>query len=272
MGKGKAVIFIAGIVLCISLGFRSGHFSLPSAPVHFNQASPLSNRVDSHPTPWMALYDSLQLGKLGLSKMAFLYGYAGYQQMDLEKSVLAIADFSQSSRKKRLYVIDFQKKKLLLHTYVAHGRNSGVEFASKFSNRNSSFQSSLGFYKTMQPYQGKHGLSLRLQGIEKGINDHAYERAIVVHGADYVSERFINSTGRLGRSQGCPAVPIKDHTQLIQSIQGGAALFVFSPDRHYLNSSNLLTNISEILMNASDTSLLAMQQLTDNLLHQNTID
>lgn len=186
------------------------------------------------------LYDSLDLAAAGLSKEAFRYAWFGFRKAGFTKSILAIADFSQSSRNKRLYVIDFLTQKVLLNTYVAHGRNSGQEYASKFSNVNSSYQSSLGFYKGLGTYQGKHGLSLRLQGLEKNINDQAFERAIVMHGADYVSEDFIRQTGRLGRSLGCPAVSQAEHQQLIKMLQNGAGLFLYYPDARYLNGSKIL--------------------------------
>jgi hypothetical protein len=163
--------------------------------------------------------------------------------MKLDNPIMAIADFTQSSRNKRLYVIDLIKRKVLLNTYVAHGRNSGQEFAERFSNDNASYQSSLGFYKTLGTYQGKHGLSLRLEGLEKGINDRALERAIVMHGADYVSESFIKNTGRLGRSQGCPAVSVADSKTLINLMHNGAGLFIYSASQKYFQASPLLAGI-----------------------------
>jgi hypothetical protein len=186
------------------------------------------------------LYDSLKLAAAGLSKEAFRYAWFGFQEAGFTKPILAIADFSQSSRQKRLYVIDFANQKVVLNTYVAHGRNSGQEYASKFSNINSSYQSSLGFYRALGTYQGKHGLSLRLQGLEKNINDQAFNRAIVMHGADYVSESFIRQTGRLGRSLGCPAVSQAEHQQLIKLLHNGAGLFLYYPDAHYLSKSKIL--------------------------------
>lgn len=186
------------------------------------------------------LYDSLQLRELGLSKEAFRYAWFGFQQANFEKPILAIADFSQSANNKRLYVIDFAENKLIYHTYVAHGRNSGQEYARKFSNVTSSYQSSLGFYRALSTYQGKHGLSLKLEGLERNINDRAFDRAIVMHGADYVSEDFIRQHGRLGRSLGCPAVPVEDHQKVISLLNGGAALFLYYPDAAYLSKSPIL--------------------------------
>lgn len=187
-----------------------------------------------------SFYESLNLNEAGLSWEAFRYAWLGFNAANFSKPILAIADFSQSSRNKRLYVIDFNNKKILLNTFVAHGRNSGQEFAKSFSNQNSSYQSSLGFYKALGTYQGKHGLSLRLQGLEKDINDQALARAIVMHGADYVSEEFIRQTGRLGRSLGCPAVSNADHKPLIELLHNGAGLFLYYPDATYLSNSQII--------------------------------
>lgn len=240
MTKAHAVFVAVMIALGVTLGIRQID---PFSDLSNNNT--LTVKSDSVARPqWVALYDSLGLQKQGLCKAAFYYAWMGFQKMNLPNPVLAIADFSQSSRNKRLYVIDLIKKKVLLNTYVAHGRNSGQEFAEKFSNDNSSFQSSLGFYKTLGTYQGKHGLSLRLEGVEKGINDRALERAIVMHGADYVSEDFIKNTGRLGRSLGCPAVSIADSKTLINMMYNGAGLFIYSANQNYFKSSPLLAGLS----------------------------
>jgi hypothetical protein len=132
-------------------------------------------------------------------------------------------------------------KKVVLKSLVAHGRNSGDEFASKFSNQSESFQSSLGFYATGEVYQGKHGLSLRLDGLEYGINDHARDRAVVIHGADYVSEKFVHANGRLGRSLGCPAVPYSLHKEFINIVKDKSCLFIYHPSRTYIAKSKLVS-------------------------------
>jgi hypothetical protein len=191
------------------------------------------------------LYDSLNLSQAGLSKEVFQKAVTGWNKLGEENSlkkrgVLSIADLSQSSRKKRLYVIDMISRKLLFNTYVAHGRNSGEEFASKFSNVPESFMTSLGFYVTGETYSGKHGLSMKLIGVEKNINDVAESRSIVLHGADYVSETFIRQHGRLGRSYGCPAVAQEVCEDLIHATEGGSVLFIYHPDRNYANRSTLL--------------------------------
>lgn len=246
MTKAQVVVSVMFVALSVSFGFQKITPLLNNQP---NTRDTLSVKKDSAllaKPEWITLYDSLDLKKQGLSETAFFYAWYGFQKMKLGKQIMAIADFSQSSCKKRLYVIDLLKKKLILNTFVAHGRNSGQEYAKNFSNDNSSYQSSLGFYRTLGTYQGKHGLSLRLEGLEKGINDRAYERAIVMHGADYVSESFIKNTGRLGRSQGCPAVSIADSKKLIQLLYDGAGLFIYSQNPGYLKKSPLLSGVNLI--------------------------
>ena len=149
----------------------------------------------------------------------------------VQKDILTLIDFSKSSNTKRLWVIDLSTNTVLFHSLVAHGRNTGEEFATSFSNVNSSNKSSLGFYVTGEIYQGKHGLSLRLDGVESGVNDNARTRAIVMHGADYVSESFIRNNQRLGRSLGCPAIPNEITPAVIKTIQEKSCLFIFHPSR-----------------------------------------
>ncbi|MCG8343130.1 MAG: murein L,D-transpeptidase catalytic domain family protein [Chlorobiales bacterium] len=154
--------------------------------------------------------------------------------------VLTIIDYNQPSVKKRLFVIDMDRNRLLASSLVAHGKNSGQNHAVKFSNVPGSFKSSLGFFVTDRTYEGKHGYSLRLQGIERGINDNALMRNIVMHGADYVSPDFIRRHGRLGRSHGCPALPFSQYRQVIDLIKGGSCLFIYHGDQNYAGPSNLL--------------------------------
>ena len=176
------------------------------------------------------------------SKEVFRLAYSGWEKLDtqLGTRILTIIDFSLPSTEKRLWVISPEQKEVLLHSVVAHGRNSGELIASKFSNRPESFQSSLGFYKTGETYQGKHGYSLRLDGLEKGVNDQARNRAIVIHGADYAKESFAKINGRLGRSLGCPALPSELSTEAINLMKEGSLLFVFAEDENYLSNSLLL--------------------------------
>eukprot|EP01132_Coremiostelium_polycephalum_P021988 gene21988-26094_t len=130
-----------------------------------------------------------------------------YDSAGLASYGLDIVDFDQSSTRKRLWIIDLEKKELLMNTWVAHGQRSGADVATSFSNNNNSLQSSVGFYITAETYYGQHGISLKLDGMDEGFNSNARSRSIVVHGAAYVGQHSIQALGRLGRSQGCPAVP-----------------------------------------------------------------
>ncbi|HSF55278.1 MAG TPA: murein L,D-transpeptidase catalytic domain family protein [Algoriphagus sp.] len=166
----------------------------------------------------------------------------GWEKLEneLEKPLLTVIDFTLPSTEKRLWVIDVEKQEIVLNSVVAHGRNSGELMAEKFSNTPESFQSSVGFYKTAETYQGKHGYSLRLDGLEKGFNDKARARAIVIHGADYAREEFAKLTGRLGRSLGCPALPTELSAKVIDLIKDGSLLFIFGKDQNYLQKSSLI--------------------------------
>ena len=195
------------------------------------------------------LYDSLQLQDLGLSKDAFIEALKGYEVLRSSgklnnDNMLTIADFSLPSSQKRLFVIDIENLKVLYNTYVAHGRNSGKEYANRFSNTPQSNMSSLGFYVTGKTYYGEHGLSLKLEGEEEGINDNAKNRAIVIHCADYVSEKMIETLGYLGRSLGCPALPKKYSKPIIETIKDGSCFFIYSPSQRYLSRSPLLKQAS----------------------------
>ncbi|KFF09009.1 murein L,D-transpeptidase catalytic domain family protein [Chryseobacterium luteum] len=160
--------------------------------------------------------------------------------LNQDSHLLTICDFSMSSNTKRLWVIDTNEKKVLFNSLVAHGKNTGEEFATNFSNTESSLQSSLGFYITDATYQGDNGYSLKLLGMDKGFNDAAYRRAIVMHGADYVSDEFASVHKRIGRSWGCPAVPRELTQSIINTIKGRNCLFIYYPDQNYLSSSEWL--------------------------------
>ncbi|MCD0489273.1 murein L,D-transpeptidase catalytic domain family protein [Pedobacter sp. MC2016-14] len=185
------------------------------------------------------LYDSVKLATTGLSRTVFEKAITGYYNLKITgkvsnaKSILSIADMDQLSSSKRLWIIDLDKKELLLNTWVAHGQHSGDDKATRFSNTNDSFQSSLGFYVTGEIYTGKHGRSLKLDGMDNGYNDNARRRSIVVHGAAYVSQGTINALGRLGRSQGCPAVAPELANEVINTIEGKTVLFINSSDQRY---------------------------------------
>jgi hypothetical protein len=153
---------------------------------------------------------------------------------------LAIIDYSRPSTQQRLWVFDLREPRLLYSEYVAHGRNSGENFATRFSNREGSLQSSLGLFRTAETYDGENGYSLRMDGLEPGINDRARERALVMHGAWYVDPLQALKQGRLGRSLGCPALRPQVAHALIDSIKQGQLLFAYYPDRDWLAHSRLL--------------------------------
>jgi len=192
------------------------------------------------------VYRNCRLAEKGLDRRVFDLGLRGFDRLAAAgrvstDSILTIVDFSKPSLDRRMYVIDLRKRSLLFQTVVAHGRNSGKEFARQFSNQHKSHQSSLGFYITRNTYQGGNGYSLLLDGCEKGFNDNARSRAIVLHGADYAEETPGNTLrGYLGRSFGCPAVPMSIHKDIIDNIKLGNPLFIYYPDADYLRRSPLL--------------------------------
>jgi hypothetical protein len=173
-----------------------------------------------------------------------LYGYLNLKEAGKIRgnAILTVCDFSLSSNTKRMWVIDLAKKKVLFNNLVAHGMGSGEEFATKFSNIEDSHQSSLGFYVTGETYMGDNGYSLKLHGVDGSWNSKAYDRAIVVHGADYVNADFANANNRLGRSHGCPALPRNLTEPIISKIANGHVLFIFHPTKQYLKSSFWLNN------------------------------
>lgn len=222
------------------------HFFDESGVPHTNTADRVLMNPANAPLRF-SLYDSLRLGSMGLGRQVFDYAMQGFNFMKEmgtlgNEQIISIVDFSKPSSQKRLFIIDLKNYKILFNTYVAHGMQSGKEFANRFSNTPESNKSSLGFYETMDTYMGGNGYSMRLQGIEQGINDNANRRDIVMHGAGYVDERLIHSQGYIGRSWGCPAVPQRLHKSIIDKIKNGTCLFIYSPDRNYLTHSKILNS------------------------------
>lgn len=190
-----------------------------------------------------------QLACPELNQKAFRMAYEGYQNLDkkslLERdSILTVIDFSKPSTEERFYIIDLKHQKVIEKTLVAHGKNSGLLYAEQFSNTPYSNKSSLGFYITSHTYSGKHGYSLRIKGVEPGINENAWKRAIVIHGADYVSRDFIKKYGRLGRSFGCPALSYDESREIINQIKDASCLFIYSEDASYEQKSGLINSSS----------------------------
>jgi len=220
-------------------------FAAKKEPVARNQATLVSAGKFSE-TP-AVLFSELHLSEAGMDQTVFSSALQGLKKLDStgiirKDSIITIIDFSQPSNKKRLYVLDLATKQLLFNTLVAHGRNSGSLWTSSFSNSISSLKSSPGFYVTGETYTGENGYSLRLDGLEKNINDNARARSIVMHGAPYVDQSSINTLGFLGRSWGCPAIPETLHKAIINTIKDGTCLFIYSPDKNYQLHSTLLNS------------------------------
>jgi hypothetical protein len=191
------------------------------------------------------LYETIGPKQNGLDFDVFRYALLGYYNLKgngsiKKRGIISIIDYRKPSTDERFYVIDLINKKLIYHSLVAHGRHSGELYARHFSNEPGSLKSSLGFFVTGDTYEGEHGYSLYLYGKERGINDKARARRIIVHGAYYARSSFIKQHGRLGRSQGCPALPAGPHIDIIDTIVGGTCLFQFYDDSTYLRSSSLL--------------------------------
>lgn len=195
------------------------------------------------------IYNQINFNGNKLSFEAFSKAYEGYMNLRnagkiVGKQILSVADFTLSSAKDRLWVIDLAAKKVLFNTFVAHGQGSGKEYANAFSNKDNTHQSSLGFYVTGDTYSGKHGTSLRLHGMDDGFNDAAFDRGIVMHGADYIGAGIAAQTHRIGRSWGCPAVASGISHSIINAIKGSTCLFIYYPDAKYMKSSQWLTRKS----------------------------
>ncbi|MBI9055196.1 MAG: murein L,D-transpeptidase catalytic domain family protein [Bacteroidales bacterium] len=178
---------------------------------------------------WLENIDSI-----GIPSPAFNLALNGFYELKMKNllnndSLLTIIDFSKSSESRRLFILDLKNERIVKNTLVAHGMNSGVELAQSFSNKRLSYKSSLGLFITKETYSGKHGYSLRIDGMSVGLNDNARKRAIVIHGADYVSESFIQKNGRIGRSFGCPALPINQTKEIIELIKNGTCLYIYHP-------------------------------------------
>ena len=204
----------------------------------------ISHTAGSFEAKAASLYAGLNANHFELPQLkSFSEGLKGFYQLQqkglVQKDILTLIDFGLSSNTKRLWIIDMATNTVLMNTYVAHGKNTGEEFAGSFSNTDSSNKSSLGLYATGEIYNGKHGMSLKLDGLERGVNDNARRRGIVMHAADYVSTSFIKNHNRLGRSQGCPAVPAELSAQIIQMIKNKSCLFIYHPSRNYSTNRKL---------------------------------
>jgi hypothetical protein len=239
----KYILTVAGILLIsLSLFIISWRPSVLNMKYLGKNSIPVSPTLseDSLYNAYVQdLYNSSHLAQSGLNLAVFEKAVTGFYnlknsgKLSSSKSILTIADMDKPSSTKRLWVIDLDRKELIINTWVAHGKNTGDDKSTHFSNVNSSNQSSLGLYVTAEVYNGKHGRSLKLDGMDVGYNSNARERAIVVHGAPYVSQGTINALGRLGRSEGCPAVAPEYADKVISAIEGKTVLFINGTDQNY---------------------------------------
>ena len=171
------------------------------------------------------------------------YHHARLEGLD-KQEMLTIINYNDPSTDKRLWVINLNNDKVVFNTFVAHGKNSGNDYADRFSNQPTSEESSLGVFLTGPTFYGNDGYSMRLYGLEQGFNNNAYARDIVMHGAWYVNQQFINQYGRLGRSWGCPAVSKKMAPEIINKIKGGTLIFAYYPSKKWLDDSKYLTPLA----------------------------
>jgi len=225
-----------GIYLILLKLLLSYFLSLPECSYKDKDEAPLLQQANQ-------IY--LALAIENLSSETFLMAYEGYskllsQQYLIRDTILTIIDYSKPSDQERLFVIDMKNRKLLCKSLVAHGKGSGEKVAQSFSNQPSSHKSCLGFFITGNSYNGKHGYSLRIVGVENGINCNALSRTIVFHGASYVNKKYIEKNGRLGRSFGCPALPFESNQSIIDSIKNSSCIFIFGRDESYFKNTNLI--------------------------------
>ncbi|QMU30243.1 murein L,D-transpeptidase catalytic domain family protein [Adhaeribacter radiodurans] len=225
--------------------FFFAHFPLPagsyktkSENTHISGATAEALRFAAFQVDVYKLYEEIGLEKSGLTLDVFNDALLGYLNLKAQgqlsdKKLLTVVDFNKPSTEKRLWVIDLADKKVLFNSLVAHGKNSGENLAEQFDNTVNSEKSSLGFYVTQDIYMGKHGTSLKLVGMDENFNTNALERCVVMHGADYVSDAFITQHGRLGRSQGCPALPMENHRQVIEAVKGKTCLFIHANKKEF---------------------------------------
>ena len=214
------MVLLCGALLLMAGSSRVYHTEETEIPT---QDTLLVPQIDS----CRLIYEEMGLSAW-VGEKAFREAYDGYCRIkDRKKEILTLIDFTKPSNEERLLVLDMVEGKLLFHSLVAHGRNSGDLYATRFSNRPESHQSSLGLYLTEGTYTGKNGYSLRLNGLEKGINDNALARAIVIHGAAYADPSVCRGGRRLGRSWGCPALPPALNRPIIDTIKGGSVLYIY---------------------------------------------
>ncbi|GAB3234206.1 murein L,D-transpeptidase catalytic domain family protein [Hymenobacter seoulensis] len=255
----RVLPFVASLFLATPLAAPVTKSKAATTGSELNLPSPAVMKAVLFDQRLQGLYRDLGLEQQGLRYEVFEKAMTGYLNLENEnklgdKQLLTVVDFSLPSTQKRLWVLDLAAKQVKFHTLVAHGHNSGENMATNFSNENESNMSSLGFYVTQGEYTGKHGRSLKLKGVDEGYNTNALSRAVVMHGADYVSEDFIKQYGRLGRSLGCPALPMAEKDAIIGAVEGKTCLFLNGPDENY--SSKYLNEDVAMSKLLNDTQMI----------------
>lgn len=243
LGKGLACFFL----LVITTAFQpkenqpnnptDGEVGKRLVTLHSDEFTAFANRIHRQ-LEYPVGYDTISNRVLAHALRGYMY--LKHTQELTNSKYLTVVDFSQYCNNRRMWVIDMDTKSVIFNEWVAHGAKSGDTYAKYFSNTHSSNKSSLGFYTTGGLYNGSNNLSLKLNGLEKGINNNAFARGIVIHGANYVSEAIVDRKERIGRSYGCPAVRQDVNEILVNTIKGGTCLFIWHPTPSYLENSKLL--------------------------------
>jgi len=261
VGAFCVVVFSSMIAEKVARSAETVSTTNTSPSLAVNKSAEVNYWIDS-------LYASMHLNEAGLARSVFFTACKGYEYLLSENALarqglLTICDYSQSSSKKRLYVLDLENAKILFNTYVSHGRNSGNDYATSFSNGTDSHKTSLGFMRTAETYIGDNGYSMRLDGMENGFNNNVRARAIVMHGSDYVNADRASNGTMMGRSYGCPAVPASEVKEIVNCIKGGSCFFSYYPDKYYTQSSKVL-NV-DFTWPITQTLQLAMERTPDSL-------
>jgi hypothetical protein len=242
----KKIFIICCISFCAFTAMTPADKKFESGDKKTSSLLPSLNNEVPAVAQWIdSVYEFIHLDSFGLTKEVFYNACKGYQYLLSQnklhkKGILTVCDYTQSSSSKRLYVIDLDGGKLLFNTYVSHGKKSGEEYATSFSNRTESHKSSLGFMVTGETYIGGRGYSMHLDGMERGINDKVRARSIVMHGSYYVNGERADEGTMMGRSFGCPAVSYEVSRQIIDAIKDGSCFFIYADNKLYTTASKIL--------------------------------
>lgn len=241
----EMLILTQKLLLTFLLSFGIAGYSMAAAKPVAARATENTKVAPTRSSSFQQLKTNLSRKIKGINQSALDAGLKAYLcatnvRNNVTKRYLTIIDYSKPSSQKRMYIIDMQKQKLVSSQLVAHGQNTGGRDAANFSNKDGSHQSSLGVFVTGREYSGKHGLSLRLQGLEPGYNDKAGRRAIVMHGANYVNQQYVKKYGMIGRSWGCMAIENSAVSSTIKAIKDGSVVVAYYKDNQWLKRSNYL--------------------------------